>query len=47
MQFSLVIQTKRGEIADEILNAGINTERTFKYGQPDLWKRKEKTFSLK
>ena len=35
-KFLLDIQTKRGDIANEILNAAIDTERTFKYKWPNI-----------
>ena len=34
--FWLDIQTKQGNIADEILNAAMNAERTFKYEMPNM-----------
>ena len=33
-KFLIDIQTKRGDIASEILNAAIDAERTFKYNWP-------------
>ena len=35
-KFFLDIQTKRGDIANEILNVAIGTERTFKCKWPNI-----------